>query len=236
MSSMPAPTCGNQSDTSMPLWPCFLKVRFEASSLFLSTPRRVFTGPNDAGSFSPCRRVSSGLGSKVSTCDGPPDMNRKMTRFAFGSKCGFLGASGSTGFSSASNPSSPSIAASASAPNPHPALRRKARRSGEKGVMRGSLTSVLAVAQLTDARQQQQTCDDSDDRQSSPHISRLIAPVLLRQPQQCATDDSEDSGRHPEHGKDNPNLQLLPRQDGNRGGGNRSKEKYSKRVPNEKPR
>ena len=89
------PMCGNQSDTSMPAWPCFWNVRFEASSLFLSTPRRVLTGPNDAGSFWPCRRVSSGLGSKVSTCDGPPDMNRKMTRFAVGSKCGSFGASGS---------------------------------------------------------------------------------------------------------------------------------------------
>ena len=53
--------CGNQSETSMPDWPCFLKVRFDASSLFLSTPRRVLTVPNDAGSFWPCSRVQFGL-------------------------------------------------------------------------------------------------------------------------------------------------------------------------------
>ena len=30
----------------------------------------------------------------ISICDGPPDMNRKMTRFARGVKCGALGARG----------------------------------------------------------------------------------------------------------------------------------------------
>ena len=34
------------------------------------------------------------MGSKVSTCDGPPFMNRKMTRFAFAGKCPAFGASG----------------------------------------------------------------------------------------------------------------------------------------------
>ena len=38
--------------------------------------------------------VRAGLGSKVSTCDGPPFMNRKMTRLARGGKCGGFGASG----------------------------------------------------------------------------------------------------------------------------------------------
>src|SRR2546423_11068300 len=41
--------CGSQSETSMPLWPYLRKVRFEARSLFLSTPRRVFTRANAAG-------------------------------------------------------------------------------------------------------------------------------------------------------------------------------------------
>jgi hypothetical protein len=35
----------------------------------------------------PVRFVSSGLGSNVSICDGPPRMQRKMTRFAFAGKC-----------------------------------------------------------------------------------------------------------------------------------------------------
>src|SRR6185436_17400609 len=54
MSSTHSATCGNQSDTSIPDLPCFLKVRLLARSLFLSTPRRVLTGPNDSGSFRPC--------------------------------------------------------------------------------------------------------------------------------------------------------------------------------------
>src|SRR5688572_3240379 len=47
------------------------------------------------GSGLPWSRSSSGLGSNVSTCDGPPFMNRKITRFARGVKWGRLGARGS---------------------------------------------------------------------------------------------------------------------------------------------
>ena len=36
----------------------------------------------------PWSRVSRGLGSKVSTCDGPPGMKRKITRCARGGQCG----------------------------------------------------------------------------------------------------------------------------------------------------
>ena len=50
----------------------------------------------------------AGLGSKVSTCDGPPFMNRKMTRLAFGANIGGLGASGL----------SAALAAGASRPSP----------------------------------------------------------------------------------------------------------------------
>src|SRR5262245_7615335 len=132
MSSTHSATRGNQSDTSMPDLPCFWNVRLDASSLFLSTPRRVLTGPNDSGNFCPCSLVSPGFGSNVSTCDGPPDMNRKMTFLALPLKCGFFGASGST--SANSLPSSANIAASASEPNPQPAERRKVRRSSEVNI------------------------------------------------------------------------------------------------------
>src|SRR5262245_6698044 len=63
----------------------------------------------------PSSRSSRGLGSNVSTCDGPPSMNRKMTLRAFAGKCGVFGASG---FTSAPNELSPSKAARASAPKP----------------------------------------------------------------------------------------------------------------------
>jgi hypothetical protein len=35
-----------------------------------------------------------GFGSNVSTCDGPPFMNRWMMRFALGANCGAFTASG----------------------------------------------------------------------------------------------------------------------------------------------
>ena len=38
--------------------------------------------------------MSNGLGSKVSTCEGPPGMNRKIMRLARGGKCGGRGARG----------------------------------------------------------------------------------------------------------------------------------------------
>ena len=44
-----------------------------------------------------CRRASRGLGSNVSTCDGPPDMNKKITRFAFAGNCGGRAAIGFEG-------------------------------------------------------------------------------------------------------------------------------------------
>src|SRR4051794_34796113 len=47
-----------------------------------------------AGGSSPLYLASIGLGSKVSTCDGPPFMNRKMTRLALGRKWGVFGARG----------------------------------------------------------------------------------------------------------------------------------------------
>src|ERR1700733_11395061 len=46
------------------------------------------------GAGRPLSCVKRGLGSNVSTCDGPPGMNRKITRLARGGKCGARGASG----------------------------------------------------------------------------------------------------------------------------------------------
>ena len=93
----------------------------------VSSPIRYNFG---AGLPSSC--VSRGLGSNVSTCEGPPGMKRKMTRLAEAGKCGRLADSGSGGspaFCSAADvDSSASSAASASAPNPPPERRSKSRR------------------------------------------------------------------------------------------------------------
>ena len=75
-----------------------------ALAVLLELPRRARAGcrswrtgraASAKGSGLPSSRSSSGLGSNVSTCDGPPFMNRKMTRLARGGKCGGCGASGS---------------------------------------------------------------------------------------------------------------------------------------------
>ena len=48
--------------------------------------------------------LERGLGSNVSTCDGPPFMNKKMTRLARAGKCDALGARGSRGTASSLPP------------------------------------------------------------------------------------------------------------------------------------
>src|SRR5579864_7709723 len=85
ISSMHDATFGNSSLTSMPASPYFLNLKGDWSRL----PVRVRSRWGMAnGSGLPLSRASRVLGSNVSTCDGPPDMNRKMTCFAFGGKCG----------------------------------------------------------------------------------------------------------------------------------------------------
>ncbi len=88
-SSMQRPISGNSSLTSMPERPCLWKAKGEPMSL---RPLRT-RSPTFGGSW-PWRWVRAGLGSKVSTCDGPPFMKRKMTRLALGVKCLGFGASG----------------------------------------------------------------------------------------------------------------------------------------------
>ena len=89
-SSATLPICGNSSEISVPLWPCFRNDQEEpltfgslvliiANSWFLI----IFAGIDCPSSF-----VSKGLGSYVSTCEGPPDMKRLMTLLARGAKCG----------------------------------------------------------------------------------------------------------------------------------------------------
>ena len=86
--------CGNSSVTSMPLSPWGRAENGEG----ISPPRlgRFVAAAMACGRW-PAYWASIGLGSKVSTCDGPPFMNRKMTRFARAGKCGGRTASGSAG-------------------------------------------------------------------------------------------------------------------------------------------
>ena len=92
----------------------------------------------------PAYLASIGLGSNVSTCDGPPFMNRKMTRFARAGKCGGRGASGFEGTSASDGlwlcagpapraPASASTLASPRAPNPPPMRQSNSRREKGRG-------------------------------------------------------------------------------------------------------
>ena len=82
-------TCGKSSLTSIPLWPYFWKENGEGNAAPVLRSVRYVTGRG-----LPAYLASSGLGSNVSTCDGPPFMNRWMTRFALPGNCEFFGASG----------------------------------------------------------------------------------------------------------------------------------------------
>src|SRR4051812_11372953 len=100
MSSIHRARWGYRSDTSIPDLPALVNFRREASRV---PGLRAFNRGSlwTLGIGCPCRRVSSGLGSQVSTWLTPPYMNRQMHALAFGGKWGFLAASGDFGDSAA---------------------------------------------------------------------------------------------------------------------------------------
>src|SRR5438876_5864544 len=79
MSSMMLPIFGSVSLISIPFRPQRLNLRGEGMK-----PEPLVFFPS--GCF-PSNFSSSGFGSNVSTCDGPPFMKRKITRLARGAKC-----------------------------------------------------------------------------------------------------------------------------------------------------
>src|ERR1700693_5198221 len=88
---MHEPTFGNNSLTSMPLRPCLRN--------FQGEERRLRGGANSNaglanGSGLPFISASFGLGSKVSTCETPPCMKRKITRRGRGREGGGVGGRG----------------------------------------------------------------------------------------------------------------------------------------------
>ena len=127
MSSAHVAMWGSQSLTHRPPLPCCAHWRFDARIGESNSPIAVITRPKLGGMGLPASSWSSGFGSNVSMCDGPPSMKRKITFFALGAKCGFFGASGLMDCGAASAlPFSKS--SSASAPKPAPARSRKSRR------------------------------------------------------------------------------------------------------------
>src|SRR5580692_12620932 len=73
---------GKRSEISMPDLPYFLNVRLVPRIRELELTFLYCTSPNSAGRFCPSSLFNRGLGSKVSRCDGPPAMNRKIIDFA----------------------------------------------------------------------------------------------------------------------------------------------------------
>src|SRR3954463_5863011 len=83
MSSMCSPSLGNSSETSTPLLPFFSNLKGDGKAR-----------PLRPGSAWSAYLASDGLGSHVSTCDGPPGAQMWITCFALALKCGCLAASG----------------------------------------------------------------------------------------------------------------------------------------------
>src|SRR5690242_6173726 len=89
-SSIHDPSFGKISLTSIPLCPYFSNLNGDPSRA--PVLRSVFRLEEGIGL--PVYFCSSGLGSNVSTWEGPPFRKRKMTCFAFAGKWGDFGASG----------------------------------------------------------------------------------------------------------------------------------------------
>ena len=86
MSSIISAVCANSSLTSIPLWPYFWNLNGER----IAAPVLRSVGRLRRHRLAVVRS-SIGLGSKVSTCDGPPFMNRWTTRLALAGSGGGLG-------------------------------------------------------------------------------------------------------------------------------------------------
>src|ERR1700761_6432352 len=85
-----------------------------------------------------------GLGSKLSTWDKPPFMNRKMTCFALGLKCGSL--IFHAGVASASAMDLLTMPAKLIMAKPPPILRRASRRVMGLGLRQDMMVSVVWAA------------------------------------------------------------------------------------------
>src|SRR5271169_3955381 len=100
MSSRHVAIWGKSSLIGVPHWPCGLNDHGDCKR-FPVLVRSSFGFSN--GSGLPLSLASRGFGSNVSTCDGPPDMKRKIVAFALAGNRGGLT---SRGFDAASSAAS----------------------------------------------------------------------------------------------------------------------------------
>src|SRR5262245_55112107 len=136
MSSTHVARFGIRSEISMLLLPCLANLRVLGRMTSPPVVNWLLGRPVDSGSGLPAHLARSGFGSKMSIWLGPPTMNMKMTRLAFGSKCGSLAASGLPGEPGGVSPraSRASNQFRAMPPSPPPARNRKSRRDVARGM------------------------------------------------------------------------------------------------------
>ncbi len=128
-------TCGKSSLTSIPDWPYFLNANGDASA---AAPVLRSVG-RSRGIACPLYFCSAGFGSKVSTCEGPPFINRKMTplrprrqrRVASGEGLNAFPACGAGPEAKADSPRTP---ISPSAANPFPIRPSSSRRERNRSL------------------------------------------------------------------------------------------------------
>src|SRR5882672_11553096 len=129
MSSTHSPIFGNRALTSMPLCPHFLNLNGEGNAAPVLRSVLMYSPGNGL----PAYFSSEGLGSKLSTCDGPPLRKKWTTRFALPGKGGALGESGFTLAAACawgrSRLDSPNKAAKLIAPMPMPHRRSEEHTS-----------------------------------------------------------------------------------------------------------
>lgn len=142
-SSIESPSLGKISLISMPLLPQRRKAKGEPNRL--PVLRSVFRLPLGMGW--PLYFCSIGLGSNVSTWEGPPLRKRKMTCLAVAGKCGALGAIGA-GVSAVCVafriPASPAM------PKPVPMVRSTCRLDGAKIIL---ILSLVEIGELIGTQQ-----------------------------------------------------------------------------------
>ncbi len=131
------------------------------------------------GSGLPAYFSSAGLGSKVSTCDGPPFMNRWMTRLALPGKCGFFGASGRDGHARPERRRGRHRLRASSSAKPSEAKPMPARQSSSRRVTMG-ICQRLGEAMCWGHRSAFRQSTNANSLRQQQHLGILLPGAIER--------------------------------------------------------
>ena len=168
ISSTCSARCGKTSLISMPLLPCGANLNGDGNA----APGRVIVLSMSLIDL-PAYLARAGLGSNVSTCDGPPAMNRWMTCLALPGNCGARGASGERRLASARavEPATPRHPSTKPAPKRPCPCRNGTRNRAGSGTGPQAAIHVVSVPSLVEIRRTQLPCiqrrpksNDADSR------------------------------------------------------------------------